>query len=160
MSCLAPSSEHRDVQSASSSNSSRLRCPHFQSTHTHTHTHDGLSRRGRRIATSSVRLAMGKQTNARGAWSAADVASPHHRYDTRCYFNVRSKADISQLNLPHASSSLLQQQGPSWPSAWRQDLLCATPPKPIWHLSSTVSRHSCQGVQSATRKEPDRMLVG
>jgi len=25
------------------------------------------------------------------------------RYDTRCYFNVRSKADISQLNLPHES---------------------------------------------------------
>ena len=23
------------------------------------------------------------------------------RYDTRCYFNVRSKADISQLNLPN-----------------------------------------------------------
>jgi len=23
------------------------------------------------------------------------------RYDTRCYFNVRSKADITQLNLPH-----------------------------------------------------------
>ena len=23
------------------------------------------------------------------------------RYDTICYFNVRSKADISQLNLPH-----------------------------------------------------------
>ena len=23
------------------------------------------------------------------------------RYDTRCYFDVRSKADISQLNLPH-----------------------------------------------------------
>ena len=23
------------------------------------------------------------------------------RYDTRCYFNVRSKADIGQLNLPH-----------------------------------------------------------
>jgi len=23
------------------------------------------------------------------------------RYDTRCYFNVRSKADMSQLNLPH-----------------------------------------------------------
>jgi len=41
--------------------------------------HDGLSRRGRRIPTSSVLLAMGKQTNARVAWSAADVASPHHR---------------------------------------------------------------------------------
>ena len=25
------------------------------------------------------------------------------RYDTRCYFNVRLKADISQLNLPHGT---------------------------------------------------------
>ena len=25
------------------------------------------------------------------------------RYDTRCYFNVCSKADISQLNLPHGT---------------------------------------------------------
>jgi len=24
------------------------------------------------------------------------------RYDTRCYFIVRSKADMSRLNLPHA----------------------------------------------------------
>ena len=32
----------------------------------------------------------------------------HHdtiRYDTRCYFNVRSKADISQLNLPHGTDN-------------------------------------------------------
>ena len=27
------------------------------------------------------------------------------RYDTRCYFNVRSKADISQLNLPHGADN-------------------------------------------------------
>ena len=27
------------------------------------------------------------------------------RYDTRCYFDVRSKADISQLNLPHGSET-------------------------------------------------------
>jgi len=27
------------------------------------------------------------------------------RYDTRCYFNVRSKADISQLNLPRRYDS-------------------------------------------------------
>ena len=27
------------------------------------------------------------------------------RYDTRCYFNVRSKADISQLNLPHGTGN-------------------------------------------------------
>ena len=29
------------------------------------------------------------------------------RYDTRCYFNVRSKADISQLNLPHRRSMVV-----------------------------------------------------
>jgi len=27
------------------------------------------------------------------------------RYDTRCYFNMRSKADISQLNLPHGTEN-------------------------------------------------------
>ena len=26
-------------------------------------------------------------------------------YDTRCYFNVRLKADISQLNLPHGTDN-------------------------------------------------------
>ena len=27
------------------------------------------------------------------------------RYDTRCYINVRSKANISQLNLPHGTDN-------------------------------------------------------
>jgi len=27
------------------------------------------------------------------------------RYDARCYFNVRSKADISQLNLSHGTDN-------------------------------------------------------
>jgi len=27
-------------------------------------------------------------------------------YDTKCYFNVRSKADISRLNLPHGNRQL------------------------------------------------------
>jgi len=27
------------------------------------------------------------------------------RHDTRCYFNVRSKADMSRLNLPHGDDS-------------------------------------------------------
>jgi len=33
------------------------------------------------------------------------AANPPLRYDTRCYFNVRSKADISQLNLPHGTDN-------------------------------------------------------
>jgi len=33
----------------------------------------------------------------------SDLITVRHdiRYDTKCYFNVRSKADMSQLNLPH-----------------------------------------------------------
>jgi len=27
------------------------------------------------------------------------------QYDTRCYINVRSKANVSQLNLPHATDN-------------------------------------------------------
>jgi len=27
------------------------------------------------------------------------------RYDTRCYFNARSKADTSRLNLPHETDN-------------------------------------------------------
>jgi len=30
------------------------------------------------------------------------------RYDTRRYFNVRSKANISQLNLPHGNDRQLK----------------------------------------------------
>ena len=34
-----------------------------------------------------------------------DIAVAIRLYDTRCYFNVRSKADISQLNLPHGTDN-------------------------------------------------------
>jgi len=33
------------------------------------------------------------------------------RYDTRCYFNVRSKADMSQLNLPHGTDDKMLLKG-------------------------------------------------
>jgi len=33
------------------------------------------------------------------------VSQPKLRYDTRCYFNVRSKANMSQLNLPHGTNN-------------------------------------------------------
>jgi len=34
-----------------------------------------------------------------------DNADNTIRYDTRCYFNVRSKADMSQLNLSHGNDN-------------------------------------------------------
>ena len=35
----------------------------------------------------------------------ADIPATAVRYDTRCYLNVRSKADMSQLNLPHRTDN-------------------------------------------------------
>jgi len=37
------------------------------------------------------------------------------RYDTRCYFNVRPKADMSQLNLPHGNGN----KTPTWKWEWK-----------------------------------------
>ena len=34
-----------------------------------------------------------------------EVEGPTIRYDTRCYFNVRSKANMSQLNLLHGTDN-------------------------------------------------------
>ena len=45
---------------------------------------------------------------ARASGGAVDVAAIVEvtiRYDTRFYFNVRSKADISQLNIPHGTDN-------------------------------------------------------
>ena len=38
-------------------------------------------------------------------WSRSFWTDDTIRYDTRCYFNVRSKADMSQLNLPHGTDN-------------------------------------------------------
>jgi len=44
-----------------------------------------------------------RRKDAGSATLSAYVAA--ERYDTRCYFNVRSKADMSQLNLPHGNDN-------------------------------------------------------
>ena len=47
-----------------------------------------------------------KQWDSEWQWHQLGKSAPHCiRYDTRCYFNVRSKADISQLNLPHGTDN-------------------------------------------------------
>jgi len=51
------------------------------------------------------------------------------RYDTRCYFNVRSKADMSQLNLPHQSRIRLKTV-PMQQSWWKR----------LWNL---IAAHLC-----------------
>ena len=40
-----------------------------------------------------------------------NTIGPTIRYDTRCYFNVRSKADMSQLNLPHGTDDRMLLKG-------------------------------------------------
>ena len=47
------------------------------------------------------------RTDTRPFYDARRIRYDTIRYDTRCYFNVRSKADIglSQLNLPHGNDN-------------------------------------------------------
>ena len=62
-------------------------------------------------------------------------ASSALRYDTRCYFNVRSKADISQLNLPllvgwqegHPVCKKLSGAVLAWLSVWSEMQTCIWP---------------------------------
>ena len=77
------------------------------------------------------------------------------RYDTRCYFNVRSKANISQLNLPNGTDSALtllvgRQKGhpackkPSggvlaWLSVWSKVQTCIWPSRCHCHSLSLAS---------------------
>ena len=44
-----------------------------------------------------------KEGETRGKEGKSEGRGDTIQYDTRCYFNVRSKADISQLNLPHGT---------------------------------------------------------
>jgi len=38
-------------------------------------------------------------------WGRTPLRYDTIRYDTRCYFNVRSKAEVSRLNLPHGDDN-------------------------------------------------------
>ena len=104
---------------------------------------------------------VGSTDMSKRRWTESSRSTDPHVIRATCdgQTDQCAKRMVCHRHRKSTSSSLLQQQGPPWPSAWRQELLCASPRKPIWHLSSTVSRHTCQGVQSATRKEPDRTLV-
>jgi len=44
-------------------------------------------------------------TGQKGSKSTYAIVIVTIRYDTRCYFNVRSKADMSRLNLPHGDDN-------------------------------------------------------
>jgi len=51
-----------------------------------------------------VQASISWQDNVTTFWDAQSVLLTDFmliRYDTRCYFNVRSKADMNRLNLPH-----------------------------------------------------------
>ena len=54
------------------------------------------------VDTAAVRLAI---IPRQGTTVDSSIWYDTIRYDTRCYFNVRSKADISQLNLPHGTDN-------------------------------------------------------
>ena len=46
-----------------------------------------------------------KRVSIRFYYASLTRSSITIRYDTRCYINVRSKANMSQLNLPHGTDN-------------------------------------------------------
>ena len=70
------------------------------------------------------------------------------RYDTRCYFNVRSKANTSQLNLPHGTTHTRL-------TALFPELPCTRKVKPIWILL-TQETVSGSGISWAVCKSAPR----
>jgi len=85
---------------------------HKTQTHTHAHarTHARTHTHTRAHAHHTTSLAVGcicaLHAEMCGIYSNQCEKDDTIRYDTRCYFNVRSKADMSQLNLPHGTKSV------------------------------------------------------
>ena len=86
-------------------------------THTHTHTFNGPfsgTTRVSRYQKGKTNLDFTEARDSEWQWhqlghmqvrTSLQIDNDTIRYDTRCYFNVRSKADISQLNLPHGTDN-------------------------------------------------------
>ena len=92
------STECTCTRADSSSSSSRSQSPvNIPTPHTHTHTH---------THTTLVSQYQKGETNL-DSTEAIDSEWQWHqlRYDTRCYFIVRSKADMSRINLPHRNDN-------------------------------------------------------
>ena len=64
----------------------------------------GVQRR-RHVTRGDVRQSRRQRLASSSAADARRQLGHTIRYDTRCYFNVRSKANTSQLNLPHGTDN-------------------------------------------------------
>ena len=64
-------------------------------------------------------------------------------YDTRCYFNLRSKADTSQRNLPHGTKK--------WQKSWDKEQLKSKKKRIFSEISVTAGRAG-ESVQSVMVK--------
>jgi len=72
-----------------------IRYSELTSTHTHTHTFFPLA-----IETAGTWHEMATELTQE---IGRRITTITERYDTRCYFNAHSKANMSQLNLPHGN---------------------------------------------------------
>ena len=63
------------------------------------------------------------------------------RYDTRCYFNVQSKADTSQLNLPHGTNNYNAENIKSKKKLKQTDML------------RSIGKQSGESVESVLKKK-------
>ena len=65
----------------------------------------GQPLRGRQMQVGWVKIGDFRQITGHMSKTVQDRRTYSFYYDTRCYFNVRSKAGMSQLNLPHGTDN-------------------------------------------------------
>jgi len=53
----------------------------------------------------SIDISADKPAARRALWIDGTDRQMDIRYDIRCHFNMRSKADISKLNMPHGTDN-------------------------------------------------------
>ena len=81
------------------------------------------------------------------AWTSICLSTSDHtiQYDTRCYINVRSKANMSQLNLPQMPSSGVTRVL----SVWGQKQWSSFAPRIFLGVHGTQSKMVCNAVATA-----------
>jgi len=59
------------------------------------------------VSLQPINTTYSRDDDARDQWTRRVTGSTSRtiRYDTRCYFHVRSKGDMNQLNLPHGTKN-------------------------------------------------------
>ena len=101
--------------------------------------HDAAITRIRKTpAKDSTSSSSTRTSNGRSSVSIGCSGGRTFRYDTRCYFNVRSKADMNRLNLPHGKSTARRRMAAPHP---HKGFVCVSDQLLLYIRCNTILLH-------------------